>query len=85
MNRPRASIPRHRARSCGFSSEILRRARLPAIINIHDVPLAQQFMQRIVACAPGRVVFDGPPEQLNEAALTENLRRKRTGNAMRRW
>ncbi|MFW5655808.1 MAG: phosphonate ABC transporter ATP-binding protein, partial [Roseicyclus sp.] len=35
-----------------------------------DVPLAQQFMQRIVGLRAGRVVFDGPPERLTHAALT---------------
>ena len=35
-----------------------------------DVPLAQQFMQRIIGLRAGRVVFDGPPEQLTESVLT---------------
>jgi phosphonate transport system ATP-binding protein len=44
---------------------------LPAIVNIHDVPLAQQFVARIIGLRAGRVVFDGSPAQLTETALTE--------------
>jgi phosphonate transport system ATP-binding protein len=41
--------------------EICRERGLPAIINIHDVVLAQQFSDRIIGLQSGRVVFDGPP------------------------
>lgn len=50
--------------------EICQERDLPAIVNIHDVPLAQQFMQRIVGLRAGRVVFDGPPDRLTQDALT---------------
>lgn len=43
---------------------------LPAFVNIHDMPLAQQFMQRIIGLRAGRVVFDGPPSDLTETVLT---------------
>ncbi|MCB2107161.1 MAG: phosphonate ABC transporter ATP-binding protein [Rhodobacteraceae bacterium] len=43
---------------------------LTTIINIHDVPLAKQFAQRIVGLKDGSVVFDGSPEQLTTEALT---------------
>ncbi|MFD0981223.1 phosphonate ABC transporter ATP-binding protein [Tropicimonas aquimaris] len=51
-------------------TEICAERGLPAIVNIHDVPLAQQFMQRIVGLRAGRVVFDGAPDALTESALT---------------
>ncbi|PVB62294.1 phosphonate ABC transporter ATP-binding protein [Labrenzia sp. 011] len=44
---------------------------LPAIVNIHDVPLAQQFMQRIVGLRAGQIVFDGAPSALTEDVLSE--------------
>jgi len=50
--------------------EICRERGLPAIINIHDVVLAQQFSDRIIGLQAGRVVFDGPPSELTEDALT---------------
>ena len=51
--------------------EICAERNLPAIVNIHDVPLAQQFMQRIIGLRAGEVVFDGAPDALSETALTE--------------
>jgi len=43
---------------------------LTTIINIHDVPLAKQFAERIVGLKDGVVVFDGPAEALTNDALT---------------
>jgi phosphonate transport system ATP-binding protein len=43
---------------------------LAAIINIHDVALAQSFAQRIVGLQQGRIVYDGPPDGLTPAVLT---------------
>jgi phosphonate transport system ATP-binding protein len=43
---------------------------LSAIINIHDVPLAQMFIERIVGLRQGQVVFDGPTAQLTPEVLT---------------
>jgi phosphonate transport system ATP-binding protein len=43
---------------------------LTAIINIHDVPLAQMFAQRIVGLQEGVIVYDGPPTGLTPAVLT---------------
>jgi phosphonate transport system ATP-binding protein len=39
-------------------------ANVPVIVNIHNVDLARRFAQRIVGMADGKVVFDGPPEDL---------------------
>jgi len=44
---------------------------LAAIINIHDVALAQMFVQRIVGLRAGEVVYDGPPTGLTPAVLTD--------------
>ena len=41
-----------------------------AIVNIHDVELAKRFLPRIVGLRAGEVVFDGPPSQLDDEALT---------------
>jgi phosphonate transport system ATP-binding protein len=47
-----------------------RERNLPAIINIHDVLLAQQFTDRIIGLKAGEVVFDGKPEALTDQVLT---------------
>jgi len=43
----------------------------PALVNIHDVALAQSFASRVIGLKAGGVVFDGPPAALNAEALTE--------------
>ena len=43
---------------------------LSAIINIHDVVLAQTFAERIVGLRRGEVVYDGPPAGLTAEVLT---------------
>jgi phosphonate transport system ATP-binding protein len=43
--------------------------RIPALVNIHDVPLARAFARRLIGLRDGRIVFDGPPSALDEQAL----------------
>ncbi len=43
----------------------------PALINIHDVALAQAFADRVIGLKSGRVVFDGTPDALTPAVLTD--------------
>ena len=50
-------------------TELADEERIPALINIHDVPLARRFAQRIIGLSAGRVVFEGPPAALDRAAL----------------
>jgi phosphonate transport system ATP-binding protein len=42
---------------------------IPVIINIHDVALARRFATRIIGMSQGSVVYDGPPDQLEETHL----------------
>ncbi|WP_117235383.1 phosphonate ABC transporter ATP-binding protein [Vibrio maerlii] len=51
-------------------TEVCYEHQLPAIINIHDVNLATQFVDRIIGLKAGEVVFDGTPNELDECALT---------------
>lgn len=44
---------------------------LPAIINIHDVPLARRYCQRMIGLRQGRIVYDGPAAGLDDNVLTE--------------
>jgi phosphonate transport system ATP-binding protein len=43
----------------------------PALVNIHDVALAQTFSDRIVGLRDGQIVFDGTSAQVTETVLTE--------------
>ncbi len=71
IDEPTASLdPKTSRQIMRLIVEICRERGLPAIINIHDVVLAQQFTDRIIGLQAGRVVFDGPPAALTEDALT---------------
>jgi phosphonate transport system ATP-binding protein len=71
VDEPTASLdPKTSRQIMRLITEVCAERDLPAIVNIHDVPLAQQFMQRIVGLRAGQVVFDGPPSDLTEEALT---------------
>jgi phosphonate transport system ATP-binding protein len=50
--------------------ELCAERKLSAIINIHDVMLAQMFAKRIVGLQLGAIVYDGPPDGLTADVLT---------------
>ena len=50
--------------------EICAERRLSAVINIHDVALAQMFVQRVIGLRAGKVVYDGLPGGLTPEVLT---------------
>ncbi|MDO5606577.1 MAG: phosphonate ABC transporter ATP-binding protein [Paracoccus sp. (in: a-proteobacteria)] len=71
VDEPTASLdPRTSRQIMRLITEICRESGLPAIVNIHDVVLAQQFSDRIIGLRAGQIVFDGPPAALTEEALT---------------
>jgi phosphonate transport system ATP-binding protein len=43
----------------------------PALVNIHDVALAQEFADRVIGLKAGRIAFDGPPSRLTPDVLTD--------------
>jgi phosphonate transport system ATP-binding protein len=44
---------------------------IPVIVNIHNVELARRFADRIVGMSKGEIVFDGPPQALEDRHLKE--------------
>lgn len=42
---------------------------IAVLCNLHQVELAREFADRVVGIAAGRMVFDGPPAALDDAAL----------------
>ncbi|MCS6803219.1 MAG: phosphonate ABC transporter ATP-binding protein [Chloroflexota bacterium] len=50
-------------------THVARDEGVPTVINIHQVELAKAFCDRIVGIARGVVVFEGTPDQLDEAAM----------------
>ena len=71
IDEPTASLdPRTSRQIMRLIREVCEESSLPAIINIHDVVLAQSFTERIIGLRAGKLVFDGPPADLDDDALT---------------
>ena len=49
--------------------ELAAEDKIPALVNIHDVPIARAFARRIVGLHAGRVVYDGSVEGLTSEVL----------------
>ena len=72
VDEPTASLdPKTSRQIMRLINELCSERGLTAIINIHDVLLAQMFSQRIVGLANGEVVYDGEPEGLTPEVLTQ--------------
>jgi phosphonate transport system ATP-binding protein len=50
-------------------ARIHREDGMTVIANLHDVAVARRYAQRVVGLAGGRVVFDGKPQELDDAAV----------------
>ena len=72
VDEPTASLdPKTSRQIMRLICELCGERRLAAVVNIHDVLLAQMFAQRIVGLRLGEIVYDGAPEGLTSDALTE--------------
>ena len=72
VDEPTASLdPKTSRQIMRLICELCKERQLAAIINIHDVALAQLFVQRIIGLQLGAVVYDGPPTGLTTDVLTE--------------
>ncbi len=72
VDEPTASLdPKTSRQIMRIIVELAHERGTPALLNIHDVPLAQSHADRIIGLTAGNIVFDGKPGDLNEAVLTE--------------
>lgn len=72
VDEPTASLdPKTSRQIMRLICELCAERNLSAIINIHDVALAQMFVQRIVGLQLGKVVYDGSPDQMSPDVLTQ--------------
>lgn len=72
VDEPTASLdPKTSRQIMRLITEVCTERGLAAIINIHDVALAQLFVRRIIGLRQGKVVYDGPPDGLDATVLTE--------------
>ena len=71
VDEPTASLdPKTSRQIMQLIKELCAERGLAAIINIHDVMLAQMFAERIVGLRLGEIVYDGPPAGLTAETLT---------------
>ncbi|MVO18071.1 phosphonate ABC transporter ATP-binding protein [Parasedimentitalea maritima] len=71
VDEPTASLdPKTSRQIMRLIVELCKERELAAIVNIHDVALAQMFVSRIVGLKLGTMVFDGTPAELTEGVLT---------------
>lgn len=67
---PVASLDPKTARSVlQYLRDATRELGIAVVCNLHQVDYAKEFGDRIVGLSQGRMVFDGVPAQLDEAAL----------------
>jgi phosphonate transport system ATP-binding protein len=72
VDEPTASLdPKTSRQIMRLIKELCHERKLSAIINIHDVMLAQMFAERIVGLQLGSIVYDGPPNGLTAEVLTK--------------
>lgn len=72
VDEPTASLdPKTSRQIMRLICELCEERDLAAIINIHDVALAQMFVQRVIGLRFGEVQFDGPPDALSADVLTK--------------
>ncbi len=72
IDEPTASLdPKTSRQIMRLICELCKERKLAAIINIHDVLLAQMFVPRIVGLRLGEIVYDGPASGLTPDVLTE--------------
>lgn len=71
VDEPTASLdPKTSRQIMRLICELCEERQLAAVINIHDVLLAQMFARRVVGLQLGEIVYDGPAEGLGSDDLT---------------
>lgn len=71
VDEPTASLdPKTSRQIMRLILDLCRERGLAAIVNIHDVVLATEFLPRIVGLRAGEVVYDGPAGEVDHGVLT---------------
>lgn len=72
VDEPTASLdPKTSRQIMRIIVELAHERGTPALVNIHDVGLAQSFSDRIIGLRQGEIVFDGTSANLNADVLTD--------------
>ena len=72
VDEPTASLdPKTSRQIMRLLVELVEERGTPALVNIHDVALAQAFSSRIIGLRDGAIVFEGTAADVTEEVLTE--------------
>lgn len=72
VDEPTASLdPKTSRQIMRLIVELAHEMGTPALVNIHDVGLAQSHCDRIIGLAAGKIVFDGSTQEITEQVLTD--------------
>ena len=72
VDEPTASLdPKTSRQIMRILVELAHERNTPALVNIHDVALAQTFSDRIIGLRAGEIVFDGTAADVTAEVLTE--------------
>jgi phosphonate transport system ATP-binding protein len=72
VDEPTASLdPKTSRQIMRLLVELVQERGTPALVNIHDVALAQSFSDRIIGLRGGEIVFEGQSSDVTEDVLTE--------------
>src|SRR5690625_174846 len=72
VDEPTASLdPKTSRQIMRLILELCQERGLAAIVNIHDVVLATEFLPRIVGLRAGTLVYDGPARGIDRSVLTQ--------------
>ena len=72
VDEPTASLdPKTSRQIMRLLVELAHENNTPALVNIHDVALAQTYSDRIIGLADGRIVFDGTAADVTSDVLTQ--------------
>lgn len=72
VDEPTASLdPKTSRQIMRLILELCKERGLAAIVNIHDVVLATEYLPRIVGLQAGSLVYDGPAKDIDEHVLTK--------------
>jgi phosphonate transport system ATP-binding protein len=72
VDEPTASLdPKTSRQIMRLLVELVHERGTPALVNIHDVALAQSFADHIIGLKEGTIVFQGQAHDVTEAVLTE--------------
>lgn len=72
VDEPTASLdPKTSRQIMRLLVELVQDLGTPALVNIHDVALAQTFSDRIIGLRRGEIVFEGTSDEVTEDVLTD--------------